>query len=108
MGIKTFQTGDGVEVSILGNFAPLTRGVPENHDFVEDEYKAVVPFKFKWRDRVGKVECTCTEVIESYMPYYGFHWQHTDGCALMRLVKEKPQLLNLHCYQHLPDIAFSE
>lgn len=90
------------KVSILGNFAPITKEKPKDYD---TEYKVMVPFDFKWRANIGGVECTCTEVLECYMPYYGTDWYHSDECALMKKVKERPQLMNLPCYQHLPLIA---
>jgi hypothetical protein len=39
---------------------------------------------FKWRAKLGKVECTCTEYVEAYQPYYGFNCYHSNECAIMQ------------------------
>ena len=73
------------------------------------DYKVMIPYSEYFNDwpheRIGKVTCDCVEVLETYMPYYGRDWYHSDACALMQQMKAKPQLWNLACYQHLPKIA---
>ena len=104
MGVIT----DG-KIYIHGNFTKAKRyknGRPKN--YFDRDYKAIIPFNFKWREKIGKVECTCVEILECYQPYYGWDWYHEDKCALIQLIKQKPQLTNLWCYQRLPHIASSE
>lgn len=60
------------------------------------------PYFFKWREKIGKIECDCKEVLETYMPYYGCTWYHSQECALIKQLKDKPHLKNLWCYQYLP------
>lgn len=95
---------DGV-VTICGNFTPITKERPKGFD---EDYKVMVPFNFKWREKIGKVECDCKEVLECYQPYYGYDWYHSKECSLVKLVEAKPQLMNLWCYSHLPHLASSE
>ena len=92
------------KIHILGNFAKISKKKPKNYD---KDYKVMVPYRFKWREKIGKVECDCKDVLECFMPYYGFDWYHSDECALMKLVKEKPQLMNLPVYSSLPHLASS-
>lgn len=77
-------------------------------DWFEHGYTIMVPFKFKWRAKIGKVECTCKQVIENFQPWYGFTWDHQNECALMQQLEKRPQLGNLPAYQNLPMIAQSE
>ena len=92
-------------ITITGNFAKISKKKPRGFD---KDYKVIVPFDFKWRKKIGKVTCDCKEVLECYMPYYGFTWYHSEECALIRLLKEKPHLKNLPAYDILPMIAQSE
>lgn len=92
--------------TILGNFSKITKERPKN--WFDKDYKIMIPYPFKWREKIGKVECDCTEVMESHMPYYGFNYSHSDECALMKLLKAKPQLRNLWCYGHLPSFLLEE
>ena len=79
---------------MCGNFVKPTKRRPK--DWVTRGYRGVsVPFFFKWRKRIGKVECDCELVEESYEPYYGFSWYHGQDCSLMRHVDAHPQLKNL-------------
>ena len=93
------------DVIVHGNFAQITKEKPENYD---EDYKVMVPYPFKLREKIGGVECSCKEVLECFMPYYGFDWYHSDGCELMKKVKQKPSLMNLWCYSHLPQIPTVE
>lgn len=103
MGIKIF--GDAV---FHGNFAKIRKKRPTGPGRFDKEYKAMTPYTMKWREKIGKVECDCVQMLETYMPWYGFSWFHSDECALMLLLKKRPQLNNLPCYQSLPLLAHSE
>lgn len=81
---------------VMGNFAKLSRKKPKN--WFEAGYKIIVPFKFKWRHKIGKVECDCKECEEHFMPYLGLEWYHSPDCALMKLLDKKPQIQNLWQY----------
>lgn len=67
-------------------------------DWIDRDYKAIVPFTFKWRAKVGKAECDCSEVIEAYQPWYGFSYYHLDDCAIMKRYGKYPQMANLGVY----------
>lgn len=84
-------TGNGI--AICGNFNELTKRKPKN--WIERGYKIVIPFNFKWRDKLGKVECDCAEVEEHYQPWYGFSWYHLKSCAIVKHVEKYPGILNL-------------
>lgn len=81
---------------LIGNFAPLTKRKPKN--WIDKNYKIMVPYDFKWRHKIGKVECDCKECEEDYMPWYGMSWYHSKDCALMKYVESHPQLKNLNQY----------
>ena len=87
MGMRSYGN-----VTILGNFAKVRRGRPKNTD---RDYKAIVPYNFKWRVKLGKVECDCVECLETYMPYYGWNWYHSEDCAIMKHYRKYPQMQNL-------------
>ena len=92
MGIITNRDGT---VHILGNFTKARRykdGRPR--DWIDRDWKAIIPYPFKWRTKLGKVECTCVECIESYMPYYGSTWYHEENCAITKHIRKYPQMLN--------------
>lgn len=81
--------------TILGNFTKARRyknGRPRN--WIDRDYKAIVPFDFKWRTKLGKVECDCVEVIEAYM-WYGWNYYHSNECAIMKHYRKYPQMANL-------------
>ena len=86
----------GVGFHISGNFNPITKKKPR--DWVNRGYKILVPYKFKWRDKIGKVECDCKECEEHYEAYKGVDWYHSKDCALMKYINSKPQVLNLIQY----------
>lgn len=88
-------------VHISGNFAKVTKKKPRS---IDRDYKVMVPYFLKWREKIGKVRCNCKELLECYQPWYGKTWYHSDECALMIQIKKKPQLKNLWCYQHLPGL----
>jgi hypothetical protein len=84
------------KVLIHGNFATAKRyknGRPRN--WIDRDWKAIVPYPFKWRDKLGKVNCDCVEVVEAYQPYYGTSWYHSDECSMMRHIKKYPQIHNI-------------
>lgn len=90
MGI--IQTG---KVTLFGNFEKARRyknGKPRN--WIDRDWKAIIPYPFKWRVKLGKVECDCKEVIESYQPYLGSTWYHEENCATMQHLRKYPQMEN--------------
>jgi len=87
-------TGNGIHIS--GNFNKITNRKPKN--WIEIGYKIVVPYMFKWRHKIGKVECDCKECEENYMPYYGCTWHHSKDCSFMKYIDRRPQILNLWQY----------
>jgi len=93
-------------IIICGNFNKITKRKPKN--WIDTGYKMYVPYKFDWRDKVGKTECSCAMILECYRPYYGFSWSHHPECALMVAVEKRPQLMNLWQYQHLPQIPVAD
>lgn len=87
MGIRQFGN-----VTLLGNFAKVSRKRPKN--WIDKDYKVIVPYPFKWRAKLGRVECDCKEVIECYQPYYGYTFLHGEGCAIRKHLKRYPQINN--------------
>jgi hypothetical protein len=99
----TFFNGHEERFVIHGNLK-VTKRKPRD---INRDYKIMRPYFFKWREKIGKIECDCTEVLEAYMPYYGCTWYHSDDCALIKQMEAKPHLWNLWCYQHLPGFPAS-
>lgn len=93
---------------ISGNFNPITKSKPKN--WIETGYKIIIPFSFKWRHKIGKVNCDCTECEEHFQPYYGFTWYHSKECSLMKHIEKYPQIGSLpqFCGQDLSMIAQTE
>ena len=83
-------------IHINGNLNKLSKRKPRN--WIETGYKILVPYKFKWREKIGKVECNCTECEEHYQAYYGIDWYHSKECALIKHIEAHPQILNLNQY----------
>ncbi len=81
---------------ISGNFNPITKRKPKN--WIQTGYKIIIPFPFKWREKIGNVECDCKECEEHYAPYCGVEWYHMKDCALIKLLDKRPQILNLWQY----------
>jgi len=79
--------------AICGGKALLKNRKPKN--WIDVGYTIKVPFEFKWRGKLGKVKCDCTEVTENYQPWYGFTWYHSDECAMMKHLDKYPQMENL-------------
>lgn len=91
--------------AICGGRADLVTERPKD---IDTAYSILIPFKLKWREKFGGVECDCTEVIESYAPYYGFTLYHSDRCAIRAYLKKYPQRENF-CFEWDPRvIAHSE
>ena len=80
-------------MSICGNFVKPTKRRPKN--WFERGYKIVVAYPFKWRAKLGKVECDCKEVEEHYQPWYGYSWFHLPECAMMKHLHRYPGITNL-------------
>lgn len=85
----------GANISICGNFAKLSKKKPKTFD---KEYKCIVEYPFKWRAKLGKVECNCVECEEHFQPYYGWTWFHDKDCAIMNHLKKFPQIESLVSY----------
>jgi len=83
----------GENIILCGNFAKLSEKRTKNFD---KEYKCRIPYPFKWRQKIGKVECNCTVIEEHYQPYYGFTWYHNKGCAILKHIEKHPGILNLY------------
>ena len=95
-------------IHISGNFNKLSKRKPKN--WIDNGYKIIVPFDFKWRHKIGKVECDCKVCEEHYQPWYGVSWFHSKDCALMKYIDSRPQICNLTQYygQDLSLIAQTE
>jgi len=89
---------------MIGNFAKLTQDKPKNFD---EAYKCIIKYPFKWRAKLGKVECTCVVCQENFQPYYGWTWLHNKDCAIVRHIKKFPQIENLISYD-AQVIAYSD
>jgi hypothetical protein len=85
---------------VIGNFNKVTKKKPK--DWIRTGYKIIVPYRFRWREKIGKVECDCQHCEEHFLPYYGVEWYHLDNCALMQYIRKRPQVLNL--WQHQRDM----
>lgn len=98
----------GVGFHISGNFAKLSKRKPKN--WIEKGYKILVPYKFNWREKIGKVECDCKVCEEHYALYYGVDWYHSKECALIKYINQRPQIQNLqqYCGRDLSLIASTE
>jgi hypothetical protein len=90
MGIRT-----NGKITLFGNFETARRyknGKPKN--WFDRDWKAIIPYPFKWRAKLGKVECDCKEVVEAYQPYYGSTWYHSKECATIKHYRKYPQMAN--------------
>ena len=97
----------GENMMICGNFAKMSQEKPKGYD---RDYKCFVPYPFKWRQKIGTVECDCIEVEEHFQPWYGFDWFHREACAILKHIKAHPGILNLQQFVELDPrhIASSE
>lgn len=82
----------GQNITICGNFAKLTRRKPKGYN---KDYKIIIPYPFKWREKIGGIECDCTEVEEHFQPWYGFDWYHSPTCAILKRIERHPGIQNL-------------
>lgn len=78
------------------NSAKFTKRKPKN--WIHKGYKITVPYDFKWRHKIGKVECDCKTCHEHYQPWYGIKWYHSEDCALIQHINRRPQICNLSQY----------
>lgn len=83
-------------IHLNGNFCSVTKRKPRN--WIDKGYKMIVPYKFKWRHKIGNVECDCKVCEEHFQPWYGITWFHSKECALMKHIDKHPQILNLNQY----------
>ena len=83
-------------IHMNGNFNKLSESKPKN--WIDTGYKIIVPYKFEWRHKIGKVECNCTFCEQYYQPYCGVQWYHSKDCALMIYIDLRPSILNLKQY----------
>jgi hypothetical protein len=95
-------------LTICGNFSDILPEKPKNFDYSRDA-KWLEPYPEKRpRIKIGKTTCDCKVVEVSYQPYYGIDVYHSDDCAIVRRVKEHPQLLNLPAFYNYDVIWSSE
>lgn len=100
------QYGD---VIIHGNFAEVLPEKPKDFDYEQDaKWLEPYPKEFEYREKIGSVICTCKKLEVHFAPYYGFDYYHTEDCNLLRQLKDRPSLLNLPWYEHLPAVVFYE
>lgn len=93
---------------MCGNFAERTDKKPKDFDYQSDG-KWYEPYpKELERITIGRTTCDCTRIKTDYAPWYGFTWSHSDECALIKRVKEHPQLRNLWCFDGVETIGYSE
>lgn len=93
---------------ICGNFAEVLPEKPKDFDYDSDA-KWLEPYPEKWeRIKIGKTTCTCQKIETHYQPWYGYSWFHTDECALMQRVKDRPSLLNLPAFWNVKTIGYSD
>lgn len=99
---------DGGGIVICGNFAEVLPEEPKNFDYMSDA-KWLEPYPKKWeRIKIGKTTCDCKKIETHFQPWYGFTWYHSKDCALIKRVKERPQLRNLWCFENVEVIGYSE
>lgn len=81
-------------IIIHGNFEKIQKQKPKNFHFDRDA-KWLEPYPFKWRFKLGKVECDCKEIEVSFQPYYGSDYYHMEDCAIGKHLKRFPGIRNL-------------
>jgi len=103
MGCKFFEGG-----IMCGNFAEVLPEKPKDFDY-ESDAKWLEPYpKEMERIRIGKTTCDCKQIETHYAPWYGYSWFHVKDCALLKRVKERPQLLNLPAFYNVECIGYSD
>lgn len=70
---------------------PFVDTVPDDIDV---GYRIIVPYPQIERERLGKVECDCKEVVKMYRPYIGVSLHHSGGCAIRKHLFRYPGILN--------------
>jgi hypothetical protein len=68
-------------IAIRGNLALARRCEnvrPKNWDH---DYKAIVPYFFKWRDKICGIICACKEIIEAHQSCSGRNGPENGRCA---------------------------
>jgi len=99
-------SGNGM--TICGNFAEVQESKPQNFDYDSDA-KWYEPYPKDWeRIKIGKTTCDCKKIETHFAPWYGYTWFHTEECALLKKVKERPQLMNLPAFYNVETIGHSE
>ena len=81
-----------VYIDLHADIKRYKNGKPK--DWFDRDWKAIIPYPFKWRAKLGKVECDCVEVVQAYQPWYGSTWYHSDECAIMKHYNKYPQMGN--------------
>lgn len=103
MDCEVFGSGS----AICGNFAELMPEKPKDFDYMRTA-KWLEDYPFDQRECIGGTICSCKKVEVHFAPYYGFDMFHTKTCNLMRKIHDRPQLVILWAYDHLPAIQFSK
>lgn len=86
--------------AICGGRPALTTEKPK--DWIDRGYNIVIPYPFgDYRETLGKVTCDCTQLYESFQPWYGTDYWHMDDCAIGKHLKRFPGIANLVDY-HFP------
>jgi hypothetical protein len=70
--------------------------VTEKPTDIDQGYRMLVPYppKLKYREKLGKVVCDCTQVIEMYRPWIGLSWSHHPDCAIEKHLRRYPGIYN--------------
>jgi hypothetical protein len=71
-------------IAIRGNLALARRCENVRRKNWDRDYKAIVPYFFKWRDKNCGIICACKEIIEAHQSWYGFSYFQSDECAIMQ------------------------
>lgn len=98
---------DGTMV-VCGNFAEVLPEKPKDFDYERDAKWLEDYPKDLERIKIGKTTCDCKKIETHYAPWYGYSWFHSEDCALLKRVKERPQLLNLPAFDNVECIGYSD
>lgn len=71
---------------------------------------AILPLVESVHDDIAyhKEECDCKEMIESFQPWYGFTFYHSDDCAIVKHIERYPQMQSFFWDRDPKVIAQSE
>ena len=61
---------------------------------MDEGYRVFVPYKFDFRDTLGKATCDCQLCIETYRPWIGVDWRHHPDCAIEKHIRRYPGIQN--------------